>query len=68
MILRLAWCGITNETWSIFTPASSSAWRLISSIERTATLKTSLPFMVIVCSLFLTVSGLAGFSDPPAGT
>ena len=41
----------------MLTPASSSACRLISSMERTAILNTSLPFMVIVCSLLRTVSG-----------
>src|SRR5512132_3770557 len=50
------------------TPASSSACRLISSIERTAILNTSLPFMVMVCSLLRTVSAQDGLREPPAGT
>ena len=50
------------------TSASSSACRLISSMERTAILNTSLPFIVMVCSLFRTVYRVRRFARSAAGT
>ena len=47
-------------------PSRARTSRETSSIDRTAILKVSFPFMRMKCSLFLTVSAVVGLSVPPA--
>jgi len=67
MMRRLAWCGMKRARSSGVTPFRDRIRSAQSPNIRTATLKTSFPFMRQKCIRLSTVSWVAGYREPPAG-